>query len=184
MFVPVLQLLLYQSNPILKSTTTQISVGTVLTSEINFFNPRSARWEPILERCRLTIGYIINKGGSESSEVSVSADEDELNINISSQMLRSLQESFVLARLEFEGDVPRVFPTDSEEELEISPYVFENMTNTTIEIFLKDDPRKTIAPSNLSLPTSNNPSSPHLPLRSKSLPPRFKGSVYIPVQTN
>lgn len=61
MFVPVVQLLLYQSNPVLRSTASQISVGTVITSEINFFNPRSARWEPILERCKLTVGYIINK---------------------------------------------------------------------------------------------------------------------------
>jgi len=44
MFVPVLQLLLTQSKPVLRSSHFQTNIGTLISVEVNFFNPRSAMW--------------------------------------------------------------------------------------------------------------------------------------------
>ena len=59
----------------------------------------------------------------------------------------------------------------------MSPYVFWNLTNTAIDVIVPDHPRKQTVTSLFS-PTDK------LPLRTKTLSSRFKGSVYIPVQSN
>jgi hypothetical protein len=44
MFVPVMQLLLWQTKPALHSSATQTNIGTIISLEVKYFNPRSARW--------------------------------------------------------------------------------------------------------------------------------------------
>ena len=102
---------------------------------------------------------------------------EQLNINISSQMVRSLEESIALAKIQLNAKEKRIFSNDTDEELEVSPYVFWNLTNAAIDVIVPDHPRRHIAQS-----VSGSTDKP--PLRTKTLPSRFKGSVYVPVQSN
>jgi|JI61114C2RNA_FD_contig_41_1673959_length_1144_multi_2_in_0_out_0_3 hypothetical protein len=72
-------------------------LSLVTYTELSFFNPRSSKWEPILEKNSFTVEYVsTRKERGMETTIGVECGNDplleKLNINVSSQFLTSLAE--------------------------------------------------------------------------------------------
>lgn len=131
--MPMLRLVVEESEPAMQQVllTTEIILVPIITLE--FFNPRSSRWEPILEpfKASLTLTTItLNKIQSTSITLKTGSLEEEtssLKLNLSTQMLSTLmaaKEALSVEQASFkekdEGDSA---------DIEVSPFIFHNITN-------------------------------------------------------
>ena len=66
-FMPVLRLLVESTQPAMQQTvlTTEIFIVPILS--LHFFNPRSSRWQPIIEPFKASVGLTIITINQEKS---------------------------------------------------------------------------------------------------------------------
>jgi hypothetical protein len=92
--MPVLRFIMQESEPFLHKflIKTQINIAPVIS--LLFFNPRSSKWEPIVEAFKATIDYLILvTPAGQNTKFLVDTNSEEtgsLKINLSTQMISTL----------------------------------------------------------------------------------------------
>lgn len=61
-FMPVINLIIQESNLMYNADPITSHLTDVLTLKLDFFNPRSASWEPIIEAFSLSLDYLVLQG--------------------------------------------------------------------------------------------------------------------------
>jgi hypothetical protein len=161
-FMPMLRLMVEESEPAMQQVllTTEIILVPILTLE--FFNPRSSRWEPIVEPFKAALGLTtitLNKSQSTSITLKTGSLEDEtssLKVNFSTQLLSTLmaaKEALTAEQASLKGKEGEE-EEDEGAKIEVSPFIFHNITNENIYILREN--------------------------QEFLLPPLFKGPVRLP----
>lgn len=154
-FMPVLRLLLEDTSPAMHQTVISTELFVVPILSLYFFNPRSSRWEPIIEPFKATLNYsAVTLEGRQSVSINVTTDSfseatSSLRVNVSTQMISTLIATRDILRAE-QANSQRDL---SGKDIEISPYIFHNVTNERLFLLRGDSEFE--------------------------LPPRFKGPVRL-----
>ena len=56
--MPVIKFIIQESEPMFSSGLVKSELSYNLTFNLNFFNPRSSKWEPIIEKYQMDIIYL------------------------------------------------------------------------------------------------------------------------------
>lgn len=91
-FMPVLRLLIQDTQPAMHQNILETEVFVVPIISLYFFNPRSSRWEPIIEPFKSYLNYKATHFESTISVLTNSMLEEtsSLKINVSTQMLSTI----------------------------------------------------------------------------------------------
>ena len=133
-FMPVIRLLVEDTSPAMHQTVISTELFVVPILSLYFFNPRSSRWEPIVEPFKAAVSYnavTLNKQQSVSINVTTDALSEatsSLKINISTQMISTL----IATRDIMRAEKANIDSGSEGKEIEISPYIFHNVTNERI----------------------------------------------------
>lgn len=57
-FMPVINLIIQESNLMFSSDAIKTHLANALTIKLDFFNPRSANWEPVIETFNISVDYL------------------------------------------------------------------------------------------------------------------------------
>jgi hypothetical protein len=95
-FMPVLRLLVEGTEPAMQQTVLSTEIFIVPIFSLYFFNPRSTRWEPIVEPFKAALALTtitLNREQSTSITLKTGALEEEtssLKVNLSTQLFSTL----------------------------------------------------------------------------------------------
>lgn len=104
--MPVINFIIQESNLLYHANVIKSELTDAITLKLDFFNPRSASWEPIIETFKLELNYaVINNPvtGPETKIILTSTPVEELKelkINFSTQLVSTLLATVDIAKSE------------------------------------------------------------------------------------
>lgn len=74
--MPVVSFIIQETKIIFESDAIKAHLTNVLTMKLDFFNPRSANWEPIIESFRISLDYlnVVNEFGKKNIIIVTGSD--------------------------------------------------------------------------------------------------------------
>lgn len=94
-FMPVMNFIMQESKILLHQDPIKTHLSQNVTLKLDFFNPRSSNWEPVLETFQISLDLLnlTTEFGPQTKIMVTSSEIDdfkELKINISTQLLASV----------------------------------------------------------------------------------------------
>lgn len=133
--MPVINFITQETRILFSGDAIKNHLTTSLTIKLDFFNPRSANWEPIIETFQIGLDYLtlVSEFGPKGQIIISSSEIEELKelrINLSTQLVTTLLATLEVAK----SEQKKIEQVTNVNEIEVSPYIIQNKTNEIILI--------------------------------------------------